>query len=293
MRVGAFELNKPIPELKEPQALAMLQPWVDVGDVGTLTLAWLEMHLNAKELARLAKPGDFFDFTRYRPTIYTKEGRREVIIPNAYITYGQQKKGNDFLLLHLLEPHSHAETYVESITRLLEKFGVKRYCLLGSMYDMVPHTRPLIVTGGAVGKMGEQELEKMGIESSNYQGPTSITTLVAQNARDAGMETMSLIVHLPQYTQLDEDYIGTMRLTQLLGQLYDLPMDETYIKKAEQQLEQISVALDKNPQLKATIEHLETHYEARTKKKKEEGMPQLSPEVEKFLTEMERRFRQD
>lgn len=292
MRLGAFELNEPLPKLKEPHALAMLRPWVDVGSVGTLTLAWLETHFRAKELASLATPGDFFDFTRYRPTIYYREGRRQISVPNTYITYGQRKTGNDFLFLHLLEPHSHSELYVDSISQLLARFGVRRYYLLGSMYDMVPHTRPLIVTGGAVGERAQHDLDKVGVGPSDYQGPTTITYLVSQRAPETGIETMSLIVHLPQYTQLDEDYMGTVRLMQVLSSIYELPVDEAYIEKAKRQRERISLALEKNPQLKTTIEQLETHYDARAKSSEEEGTPRLSPEVERFLTEIERRFQE-
>ena len=292
MKLGAFELKQPLPKLKQPHALAMLQPWVDVGSVGTLTLSWLETHFQAKELARLARPGDFFDFTRYRPTIYFKEGQRQVSIPNTYVTYGKQKKGNDFLFLHLLEPHSHGEEYIESIMQLLARFGINRYCLIGSMYDLVPHTKPLSVTGRAGEEATQRELEKLGIESSDYQGPTTITFLVSQRAPDIGSDSMSLIVHLPQYTQLDDDYMGTVRLMKVLGSLYNLPMDETYIKEAEQQLEQVNLALDKNPQLKSIVKQLETHYEARTRKREEEEKPRLSPEVERFLMEMDKRFRE-
>lgn len=293
MRLGAFEIDEPVPELNEPHALAMLQPWIDVGGVGTLTLSWLEKHFQAKEVGRLARPGNFFDFTRYRPTIGYQEGRRQLTIPNSYVTYGKAKAGNDFLFLHLMEPHNHSELYVEAVLRLLAKFGVKRYCLLGSMYDYVPHTKPLIVTGGAVGEGTRQELEKARVGSSDYQGPTTITYLVSQRAPDLGIETMSLIVHLPPYTQLDEDYTGAVRLMEALGSLYGLPMDEAYLRKAEQQLEQIDAALDKNPQLKATIEHLEARYEARAARNKAEAAPQLSPEVERFLIEMDRRFREN
>ncbi|MDD5039254.1 MAG: PAC2 family protein [Dehalococcoidales bacterium] len=292
MRLGIFNLNEPLPEIKEPHALAMLQPWVDVGNVGTLMLSWLEECFNAKDLARLARPGDFFDFTRYRPTIYSIEGRRQLALPNSYITYGRQEIGNDFLFLHLLEPHSHGEVYVESIVRLLQKFGVKRYCLIGSMYDYVPHTRPLLVTGGAVGKEAAQALDGLGIETSNYQGPTTIISMISQRVSDMGIETMSLIVHLPQYTQLDEDYIGAVRLMEVLSSLYNLPMDESYIKKAERQLDLIGSAIEKNPQLKAVVEQLEAHYEARSEKKRDEETPHLSPEVETFLTEMEKRLRE-
>ncbi|MFC1862234.1 PAC2 family protein, partial [Chloroflexota bacterium] len=227
MRLGAFKLNEPLPKLKEPHALAILQPWVDVGSIGILTLAWLKTQLKGKELARLTRPGDFFDFTRYRPTIYLKEGHRQVSVPNAHIDYSQQETEDDFILLHLLEPHSHGEVYVESILRLLAKFGAKRYCLLGSMYDLVPHTRPLPITGRATGKETQQELDEWGVESSDYQGPTTITYLISQRAPDMGIETMSLIVHLPQYTQLDEDYMGAARLMKLLSSLYGLPVDDS------------------------------------------------------------------
>ncbi len=293
MEIGAFELNEPLPKLNKPHALATLQPWIDVGSVGTLALSWLETHFEAKKLAKLTKPGDFFDFTRYRPTIYYEEGRRQVNVPNTYVTYGKRKTGNDFIFLHLMEPHSHGEVYVDSVLQLLERFGVKRYSLIGSMYDLVPHTKPLRVTGGGVGEKAQQDIERMGIESSDYQGPTTFTYLISQGAPDIGIDTMSFIVHLPQYTQLDDDYMGATRLMEMLGSLYDIPKDESYIEKAEQQLEQISVALEKNPQLRAIVEQLETRYEARANKKKEEETPRLSPEVEKFLTEMEKRFREN
>ncbi len=292
MRIGAFELDEPLPELREPHALVMLRPWVDVGSVGSLVLSQLEAHFGAKELGRLARPGNFFDFTRYRPVIHLREGERQVVIPNSHVSYGRQQTGNDFLFLHLLEPHSHGEAYVESLLRLLVSFGVKRYCLLGSMYDFVPHTRPLLVTGGGVGKGAQQDLEKLGIEPSDYQGATTITFLVSQRAPSLGLEAMSLIVHLPQYTELDEDYTGAVRLMEVLGKLYDFPMDPVYTEKAEQQLGQINAALDKNPALKVIVEQLEAHYEAQLQRKQEEAAPRLSPETERFLTEMDRRFRE-
>ncbi len=49
MRVGAFEISEPVPELKEPHVLAVLQPWIDVGNVGTLVLSRLESEFNAFE----------------------------------------------------------------------------------------------------------------------------------------------------------------------------------------------------------------------------------------------------
>lgn len=292
MRLGSFELSEPVPDIKGAHALAVLRPWVDVGSVASLTISWLEARFGAEELGKLARPGNFFDFTRYRPTIYLQQGRRQVAIPNTLVNYARREGGNDFLFLHLLEPHMFGEVYVDSVLRLLERFGVKRYCLLGGMYDMVPHTRPLLVTGRAVGTTAERDLAKAGVQPSDYEGPTTIAFLISQRAPELGIETMSFIVHLPQYTRLDEDYMGKVRLMEVLCALYDLPMDEADVEKAERQRREISAAVDREPELKAIVAQLETYYEARTRGEREEEMPRLSPEVERFLREIDRGFRQ-
>jgi len=134
MRLRAFDLGEPVPQLREPHALVVLKPWIDVGNVGTLVLSHLESSLNAQALGQIARPGNFFDFTHYRPTLYLKEGRREVHVPNTSITYAKLKEDHDFLFVHLLEPHMLAETYIDSLFHLLKSFGIgsiNHRCILG------------------------------------------------------------------------------------------------------------------------------------------------------------------
>ena len=50
MKIGAFDIDEPVPALREPHVFAMVRPWVDVGSVGTLTLNRLEHHLGSNEL---------------------------------------------------------------------------------------------------------------------------------------------------------------------------------------------------------------------------------------------------
>ncbi|MFQ5826909.1 MAG: PAC2 family protein, partial [Dehalococcoidia bacterium] len=169
MKVGAFVLDEPLPDLKNAHALAMLSPWVDIGRVGGGALSALETRFGARPLGKLETPGTFFDFTRYRPTVYRKGGGREVKIPNTFVNYARRKSGNDFIFLHCLEPHMFGEMYVDSVLKLLEKLKVKRYCLVGSMYDSVPHTRPLIVSGTASGGAVAGELAKLNLSSRGYE----------------------------------------------------------------------------------------------------------------------------
>lgn len=296
MRAGAFKVNQPLPELREPHVFAMLEPWIDAGDVGKLTLAWMERHTQAKPLAELAKPGNFYDFTRYRPLIYTRRGQRHLDIPNTRITWGRREQGpgNDFIFLHMLEPHMLGELYVESVSQVLEMFDVRRYCLVGSMYNFVPHTRPPLISGGASPDKLRKELEKLGVSTSNYQGPTTICTLISQRAAARGIENVTLIVNLPQYTQLDENFMGVVRIEEIISSLYGIPVSEDSRNRARRQQEQINTAIAENTQVQDILQELEESYDARSHENQETEEPSpLSPQVEEFLREMERRFKRE
>jgi hypothetical protein len=282
VRVGAFELNEPIPELRDPYAFAILRPWIDVNNVGTLILNELETQFGAKTLGKLARPGHFFDFTRYRPSLHLAEGIRQVSIPNVTVSYARREAGNDFLFLNLLEPHCLSEVYVDSVLRLLKTLGVKKYCLLGSMYDVVPHTRPLTVSGGALGKETPLDLKKSDVQLSHYQGPTTITILITQKAPVLGIDTIWFIVSLPQYVRLEDDFLGKVRLMEVLNMLYHIPINKKDYQRAEEQLKTIIQRVEQTPELKDLVPQLETLYDLRMKGKEGER-PRLSQEMEEIL----------
>jgi len=79
---------------------------------------------------------------------------------------------------------------------------------------------------------------------------------------------------------------------EVLGSLYNIPRDEADIERAEQQRKPISAAIERDRELRDMVAKLESHYEARTTRGKEKEMPRLPPEVEKFLRELDRRFRE-
>ena len=292
MRIGAFEITEPVPELREPHAFAMIQPWVDVGSVGTLTLSRLERYLGAKELGALARPGNFFDFTRYRPNIRLVQGERRVTIPNSNLRYATSEDGLDYLFLHLREPHAGSEDYTDSILQVIEHFGVKRYCRLGAMYDAVPHTRPLLVTGSLGNVPQDKPVPNLKLRSSNYQGPTTIMNLVSEGIDRLGIETINFMVHLPQYLQLEEDFTGTSRMIECLSSVYpNIPPDLAPLRRGQRQYRELSSAVDRNSELKSLIQQMEAYYDAQQDEESAAAEVaasevSLSPEIERFLSEL-------
>ncbi len=291
MRIGAFEIHEPVPELREPHAITMVRPWVDVGSAVSIALARLEGHLGVTELGKLARPGNYFDFTRYRPKMRMVEGRREVSVPNSVINYTQPEEGPALMFFHLREPHASSEEYTDSVLQVFEHFGVRRYCRLGAMYDVVPHTRPLIVTGDA-GNVPMRSGAKLRPRKSTYQGPTSIMNLISEGVPKMEPEiiSVSFMVHLPQYLQLDEDYAGAARLLDVLSAMYDVPQGLLPPEQGQRQYKELDSAVERNSELKALIGRLESQYDAERASEETDPPAPLSPEVERFLEEMDHRF---
>jgi len=292
MRIGAFEINEPVPELRDPHAFAMVRPWVDVGSVGTLTLNRLERFLGSKELGKLERPGNFFDFTRYRPTIKLVKGVREVKVPNTIVRYAQTENGPDYMFLHLLEPHSNGEDYTDSILEVVKHFGIKRYCRVGAMYDAVPHTRPLLITGSLGSVPQINPVSHLKLRGSNYQGPTTIMNLLSEGIEKENIETINFMVHLPQYVHLEEDYTGASRMIEALSSVYaDIPSDLAPVRRGQRQYREFNATVERNSELKDHIQQMEAHYDAQADSEEGKGgdagpKVNLSPEIEQFLSDL-------
>lgn len=291
MRLGEFELVEPVPELRNTCAISMLRPWIDVGRVGTLTLRRIEKYLGAKELARLAKPGVYFDFTRYRPRMRVENGKKIFTTPNTIIHYAKDTQSErDYLFMHIREPHGMGEDYTDAIVGLLQHFNVTEYCRVGGMYDSVPHTRPLLVTGTVGQDQAEKAKGLIAPRQSAYQGPTSILNLVNESLSALNVRNTSLMAHLPQYVQLDEDHMGASRLIEVLCAVYDFPYSLADQQRGQQQYMDISKAVESNSEVRTLIKQLEIYYDRVLARNESEEKPSFSPDVEKFLERMAERL---
>ncbi len=290
MRLGWFDTVEPVPELRNPHVIMVIPSWLNAGESACLALHVIEEHVDAQPLGLLISPGEFFDFTRYRPTMTIKDNAVKVEVPNAIVTYGKTQM-TDFIFLRLPEPHMNSERYIESVLELFKYFKVKRYCLMGSIYEMLPHTRPPILSGLASNQRLKNSIEIARVLPSEYEGPASFLNLISTEAQELGVETMSLVVHLPAYLQLSGDHRGETRLLEVFNSLYGIPVPPEDIEKAKEESEQIGSAseafLKQHPQLRYMLTQLENNYDARINNKQQ---TRLSPEVEKYLQELSRRF---
>jgi len=194
-----------------------------------------------------------------------------------------------------MEPHSNGEDYTDSILEVVNHFNVKRYCRLGAMYDAVPHTRPLLVTGSLGDVPQNRPVANFKVRQSTYQGPTTIMNLLSEGVEKADIESINFMVHLPQYVQLEEDYAGTSRMIEVLSSVYpSIPADLAPVRRGQRQYRELNATLDRNSELKTLIQQMEAYYDAQLDSE-EPSSPatqerasatQLSPEIEQFLSEL-------
>lgn len=293
---------EPLPELRNPHVIASLTPWIDAGSVGSLSIERIERFMDAEDLGKLATPGTYFDFTRYRPIVYYEDGERRMKIPNADLRFARGDFDHDFIFLHMLEPHSFSEEYIDALVEVLTHLNVQRFCRIGAMYDAVPHTRPLLVMGTRNGEPMEGVEGVTGNRRRPYQGPTSIMNMVGERLVAQGVESMMLMARLPHYVELEADFAGRTKMLQVLSTLYNFPPEYAQSRRDTQQYERVSSEMSRNPQIKSLVERLESDYDARRGRRQqqppeaehredreetsEESQTPLPPSVEQFLGEL-------
>ncbi len=294
MRLGEFDVVEPLPEDDDIIAISILRPWINVGRVGTLVLTSLERHLGASELGRLARPGSYFDFTRYRPRTRVVEGRRTLNIPNTTVNYAHDtESGKSYMFLHIREPHSNGEDYADAIVSFMKRFKVVEHCRIGGMYDSVPHTRPVLVTGSMNEDKASRTEGLVSMRRSTYQGPTSIVNMVSNLLEDSEIESTSLMAHLPQYVQLEEDHMGKSRLMEALCSMYDFPEALIRPERGRKQYQEISSAIQNNNEVRRLIRQFEQYYDriqSSTPRTEPGDEITLAPSVEGFLRELGERL---
>ena len=291
MKIGDFQIDVDPSTFDSPHCIVSLRPWVNVGNVGRIVLNRFRRLYSARKVGELARPGKFYDHTRYRPQIRMKRGERTFRIPNTQVMAARVPDGRDVVLIKLLEPHAWAEDFNESVLELLQAFNVERYVLVGSMYDSVPHTRPLKITGSARGWEPPQRF-RAGVQlgRSRYEGPTSMVSQLTELARtQLDLQTLSMIVHLPLYLKLDNDYVGSARILSVMSEIYDVAVDRMpEVRMGETQYSQIQISSSDNPRLAQLIARLELEYDAEEAESVEEEKIELLPDVEEFLQDLSR-----
>ena len=242
--------------LRSPAMVCAFQGWNDAADAASAALTFVGSALGATRFATI-DPEEFFDFQSTRPTIKLSEGRtREITWPAIEIFEVRVPRApRDLILVSGAEPSMRWQTFCRTVLELGEALGAQLVVTLGALLADVPHTRPVSITGFA---SDDGLVERLGLQSSGYEGPTGITGVLHAACDTSGVPSASLWAAVPHYIAAAPNPKAALALVRKLEGLVGVSVDASELETASVDYErQVSLAVRSDPDVQAFVERLE------------------------------------
>ena len=192
-----------------------LKGYSDAGLITTYSIEYLIKKFEAEKIGYFEK--DFYDYSVNRPFVVVEDGIiKSLKPPTTEIFYSKRL---ETVFVYGFEPNLNWYGFVEDILNLVKRFEVKKLYSLGGLIDYVREPR----VSGVINKENlKKVLLDLGVEPVNYEGASSIYSLVLNELSKIGVEAISLWGHVPYKNYLASTQLGTADITtayQLLEKL--------------------------------------------------------------------------
>ena len=152
------------------------------------------------------------------------------------------------------EPHLRWRDYCDRVAELVSTLEIERVVLLGAYLADVVYSRPVGVTGFAT---SSDLLDRLGVQTSSYEGPTGIVGVLADRLTRDGVEIISLWAGLPHYISVSPNPRGALALVQKLIACLDIKLDEEPLRRDAENFERrISELVASDPELNDYVREL-------------------------------------
>jgi predicted ATP-grasp superfamily ATP-dependent carboligase len=287
------------------------QGWNDAGDAASGAVSFLASALDARRFARIDSE-EFYDFQANRPCIRFTEhdrseiegagaeggvsaaaggdtaaegGGREIVWPTVEIFEAPAPRApRDLVLVQGVEPSMRWRAFSTHLIDLAEALGVQVVVSLGALLGDVPHTRPVTMTGHA---SDAGLLERLGIQTSSYEGPTGIVGVLHTACAQAGLPSASLWASVPHYVAAAANPKAALALLRKVEVLVGVSVDVSELESSAADYErQVRMAVRSDPDIQAFVERLEQAADSEEQSVPPEELPSgdiLASEFQRFL----------
>lgn len=190
--------------------IAAFEGWNDAGQAASGAIRHLlkALEVESRQVDRISC-SPFFDYQFTRPMMCTVDGRRQIMWPQ--VTFSSIDLSPSLTLLTELgpEPNFQWMEFAQKSLRIADAYEVDEIITLGSMFNDVPHTRPLPVS--------QVDSHAVLDPDDAYNGPVGIPSIINFTAAEQGYKTLSMWVSIPQYVGADDCPFGVQTLIDALG----------------------------------------------------------------------------
>jgi proteasome assembly chaperone (PAC2) family protein len=279
------------PDKKLKHMVVVFSGWADAAEGATSAIKFLQRKLKSKKFAEI-DPEEFYDFSQTRPyTSRTRDGKRRIHWPANEFSYLTDPRADSGVMVFVgVEPNLKWRTFAKTVATVAKDHGVESVVHIGALLDAVPHTRPVKLSGTASESSLSEFLEGQGIRSSNYQGPTGISSAVMAACVEEGLEYTSIWGHTSHYLQAAPNHRVGSTLLEILLKLLNLPLDLAELKSAAGVFNaEVEKAVAKDDQIASYVTKLEGQYDEAVAAIEIPDPAELVRDLEKFLRGEQRR----
>ena len=272
--------------LRAPAMVCAFQGWNDAGDAASGAVSFLASALSARRFARIDSE-EFYDYQSNRPCVrFNEQKEREIVWPTVEVLAARAPRApRDLVLVQGVEPSLRWRAFSSHLVELAEALGVQLVLSLGALLGDVPHTHPVTLTGHA---SDPALAERLGMQSSTYEGPTGIVGVLHGACIEAGLPSASLWAGVPHYVAAASNPKATLALVRRMERLLGVSVDVSELETAAADYErQVGLAVQSDPDIQAFVERLE-----RAAESDHETSPEEVPSGDILAREFQRFLRQ-
>ena len=256
-----------LPSLPGGKMVIALDGWMDGGEVSTGTIGWLIDQLHADEVANILPdpftlsnfPGSMEVTAMFRPHVNIKQG--QVVEYQEPINTFYAAPEHNLILFQGEEPNIAWQLYTECVFHIAKEIGVESVYFIGSFGGVVPHTREPRLFATVSDPRIKDELEPLGINFSNYEGPASVATHLLTRADEAGLRMANLSAEIPAYIE-GVNAKSIEAVARKLAAILDLSLNFDELRKTSDRWEKrLTRAVSKKEELMEHIQKLEEDYD--------------------------------
>jgi proteasome assembly chaperone (PAC2) family protein len=276
-------------KLRDPVMVVAFRGWNDAGEAATFAAMHLARVWAGEKVASI-DPEEFYDFQVTRPHVELVDGvtRRVTWPENEFWAARLDGSERDVLVLVGTEPNIRWKTFASTIVGVAKEHDVQMVVTLGALLADVPHSRSVHVTGTAADR---GLIERLGLERSQYEGPTGIVGVLHDALGDAGIPSASLWAAVPHYLAITPNPRVALALVRQTTDLLGFPAEIEPLEATAVSYDQrVSEMVEADDDVRAYVQLLEERFDERSREDPldPDALPSgdsLAAELEHFLRE--------
>lgn len=180
--------------LRDPAVVVAFSGWNDAANAASDSALYLLEKYPNEEFGRIDDER-YYDFMATRPNLRRSPDGPWIQWPHTTLQLVRHP-ARDILVVVGPEPSLLWRTFTSELVSQIKSVNPSIVVLLGAMLSDTPHSRPLPVT---MYSLDQGLRDRLGLEDSNYEGPTGIVGVANQMLIAQNLPTASMWVSIPHY----------------------------------------------------------------------------------------------